>query len=136
MPSAVGPDNDVTLTVRFDPHRLSANQRLHWRERAVRARLAGEAARVAWHCAGSPVIDGPVEVLLLVRRGRVIDPDNALGGCKGIIDSLFNSKRNGYGVTPDDSTSYVRWLPIQFETGNQWMGREEVVVTIRPLEMT
>jgi hypothetical protein len=124
----------VTLTVKFDPHRLSANQRIHWRERAKRAKCAKEAARYAWHCAGSPVIDGPVEVSLLVRRGRVIDPDNALGGMKAAIDSLFNASRNGYGVTPDDSAEFVRWLPVQFETGKEWLGREEVLVTIRPLE--
>jgi hypothetical protein len=129
-------DSLVTITVKFDPHRLSANQRIHWRERAKRAKCAKEAARAAWHCAGSPVIDGPVEVSLLVRRGRVIDPDNALGGFKACADALFNASRNGYGVTPDDSVHYVTWLPVRFETGDKWVCREEVVVSVRPLETT
>lgn len=124
----------IVITVKFDPHRLSANQRLHWRERARRAKYAKEAARVAWMCAGSPVVDGLVEVSLLVRRGRKIDPDNALGGFKNAADSLFNSRRNGFGITPDDSVDCVRWLPVQFEAGTAWKGAEEVVVTVTPVE--
>jgi hypothetical protein len=71
-----------------------------------------------------------------VRRGRVIDPDNALGGFKACADALFNASRNGYGVTPDDSVHYVTWLPVRFETGDKWVCREEVVVSVRPLETT
>ena len=124
----------ITICVKFDVHRLSKNMRIHWAERASRVNAAKMAARVAWHIVGSPVVDGPVEVQLTVRRGRPIDPDNALGGFSAAADSLFKSKHNGYGVTPDDSAKYISWLPVQFECGRQWKGNEHVLVQITHLE--
>lgn len=80
------------------------------------------------------MMDGPVEVALLVRRGRVLDPDNALAGAKSVFDQLFTMKHGGCGMLPDDGGRWVRYAPVQFETGKKWVGREEVLVTIRPLE--
>lgn len=126
--------NPVVITVKFDVHRLSKNQRLHWRERHRRVEAAKLAARYAWHCAGCPVIDAPVEVSLTVRRARPIDPTNAISGWYACEDALFKAKANGYGVTPDDSAEWLSYLPVQFETGKQWKGQEQVIVSIRPLE--
>ena len=122
----------ITITVPFDPMRLSLNQRLHWRARAKLSKLAHQAARVAWICAGSPVIDGPVDVSLIIRRARPIDPINALSGWKSCEDGLFNRRRRGYGVVEDDSAEFVRYAPVVFETGKQWKGREEIVVRVTP----
>jgi hypothetical protein len=125
----------IVITVSFDPQSLSPNQRIHWRERARRTKAARALALWKWALAKRPVADGPVEVSLLVRRGRLIDPDGALAGCKPILDGLLSQKRNhGDGVTPDDSAAFVRYLPVEFETGREWQGREQVVVTIVPVE--
>lgn len=121
----------IVITVPFDPQRLSPNARLHWAERAKRTKSAKELAIWKWHLADRPTIDGPVEVALLVRRGRPIDPDGALSGCKAVLDGLLNRRRNhGDGVVEDDSGEFVRYAPVQFETGTMWKGREEIVVTI------
>lgn len=129
--------NAIIITIPWDPQRLSPNQRLHWAERAKRTKIARDLALWEWAINKRPKVDGPVEVSILVRRPRVIDPDNAQAGLKGIIDGLFNANRNrGDGITPDDSSTYVRWLPVQFETGKEWKGNEQVVLTITPLETT
>lgn len=129
-------DRAVTLVIPFDPVRLSPNTPLHWRERARRVKRVHEAARLAWLCAGSPVIeDHPVEVSHIIRRGVKMDPDNALAACKNLNDSLLCRNRRRYGVVADDDASRVRYAPVRFETGRRWKGREEVQVTITPLEV-
>lgn len=122
----------IVITVPWDPQRLSPNQRMHWSTRADLARKAKIAAVLGWARAGKPVIEGPVDVSLLVRRGRSIDPDNALAGCKSVLDALCNRRRSGEGVVEDDDATRVRYAPVQFEIGKQWRGREEIVVTITP----
>lgn len=126
----------VTITVPWDPARLGANRtrRMLWQERARLTQVAREAAFCAWRAAGRPVIDGKVEVSLLVRRGRVLDPDNALAGCKAVLDQLLCRRRNGAGVVEDDSAAFVDYVSVRFETGARWRLRPEVVVTISPVE--
>ena len=124
----------VVIVVPLDINRLSPNARMHHLERARRTKVARAAARLAWTRAGEPVIAGPVEVSLLVRRERTIDRVNALLGWKAAEDGLCNRRKNGYGVVEDDSAKFVRYGTVEFETGKRWRGREEVVVFIRPLE--
>lgn len=119
------------VTVPFDPHRLSLNQRLHWRSRKSRNDVAKRAARYAYLDAGAPSFEEPVRVEIIVRRGREIDADNALSGCKPLIDALFCRRKNGEGIIPDDSP---RWLELTIpkqEPGARWKGREEVVFLVR-----
>lgn len=116
----------IVLSVRWDVAKTSLNARLHWRQRARLNRLARLAAYFAWMEAGKPRARGPVEVSITVRRGRLIDPDNALAGCKSLIDELFNE-----AITPDDSAKRISFQPVRQETGKQYRGAEEVVFTIR-----
>ena len=122
-------DGPVTITVRFDVGLTSPNLRLHWAERGRRAWRARALATSAWREAGCPTMTSPVDVSLLVRRARRLDLDNLIASCKGAIDGLFNE-----AITPDDSETWVRSLRVAQETGKQWKGAEEVVVTITPVE--
>lgn len=119
------PSDPIRITVPFDPHRLSSNQRLHWGERARRTQAVRTAARWAWRQAGEPQMDGPVRVSMLVRRGRPIDADNAVSGSKAARDALFVK-----GITPDDSPQWVTLGEVSFETGAWWRDRPEVVFTV------
>lgn len=116
----------AVIIVSWDVQRTSPNQWNHWAERTRRNRAAKDTARLAWLEAGSPMATGPVVVEITVRRGREIDPDNALGGCKPLIDSLFKK-----AITPDDSRRWVSFRPVEQEAGRQWKGREEVLFVIR-----
>jgi hypothetical protein len=74
-----------------------------------------------WLKVGRPRLEVPVDVEIVVKRGRVLDPDNAQAGCKPIIDALFKN-----AVTPDDSQQWVRFTGTRVESGKRWKGREEV----------
>ena len=126
----------VQIAVPWDVQRLSPNTRLHWAFRAARVKQARAATKLAWFDAACPLMNGPVEVSLLIRRGRSIDPDNALAGAKAILDQLLTFKHGGCGMVEDDSAAFVRYAPIQFETGKEWIGREEVVITVTLLTDT
>jgi hypothetical protein len=114
-------DPFLLIVVPFDPNRLSLNQRLHWRERKRRNDAAKDAAAFGWLKVGRPRLEVPVDVEIVVKRGRVLDPDNAQAGCKPIIDALFKN-----AVTPDDSQQWVRFTGTRVESGKRWKGREEV----------
>lgn len=117
----------IMLTVPFDVGRCSPNRRLHWAARAREVRHARTAATLAWRAAGSPKLAGPVDVSILVRRGRRLDPDNLLASCKGALDGLFCG-----AITPDDSEAWIRYVGVRQETGQHWATRPEVVVTVTP----
>ena len=110
-----------TITVPFDPSKLSANQRLHWGKRRKLALPVRLAAGAAWCAAGRPRANRPVRVSLTIRRDRALDYDNALSGCKVALDELFVGR-----VTRDDGPKYLTIGSITQETGSQWNGREEV----------
>jgi hypothetical protein len=85
------------------------------------------AATLAWRLAGCPTMTGPVDVSILVRRGRRLDPDNLLASCKSAIDGLFNG-----AITPVDTERWVRYVSWTQETGREWALRPEVVVRVTP----
>lgn len=119
----------LEITVPFDAHRLSLNQRLHWRERHRRTQAVKEAARWAWKAAGCPQSPVPVRVSMIVRRGRTIDHDNAITGTKAARDGLFNG-----AITPNDGPQWLTLGAVTQEVGKQWRGKPEVVFIIEPLE--
>lgn len=115
----------IRITVPFDPSLLSNNQRLHWAERQRRTRAVRDTARLCWLQAGSPQAAGPVRVSLIVRRGRKMDADNLLTGCKGAADALFKQ-----AVTPDDGPRWLSWGEVEQETGKQYALKPEVIFII------
>jgi hypothetical protein len=130
--------SELRLTIPFDPSTSSKNARYSRnaaRDRAMRREIAANAAAAAlyaWTMAGCPEWEVPVDVTLLVRRGRALDDDNALHGCAHLRDRIFNRVRFGNGITPDDSQRWFRWREVIFETGRQWKDRPEVVLIVRP----
>lgn len=123
---------DVTLIISFDPMRTSPNRRLHWAVRAKETYCARVATLLAWQQAGSPTIAGRVRVEITIRRGRRMDPDNALACCKPILDQLLTARRTGCGVVQDDSERWVSYEPVRQETSARYAVRPEVVVAITP----
>ena len=69
--------------------------------------------------------DRQVRLTFILRRGRLVDPDNALAACKALIDGLTDEPGRP-ALLPDDSASMVEYAPIVFETGKAWRQREEV----------
>lgn len=116
------------IVVPWDPARASLNRRLHWRARHEVNQAAKRAAYHAWLNAGAPrVRDGlPVRVSIVVRRGRVMDLDNALTGLKGCLDALFTGDR----ITPDDGPKCLELGGLRLETGKQWRDRPEVLFVV------
>ena len=126
----------IRIIVAHDPARTSPNQRLHWAERHRRNDAARAAARAGWLQAGCPVATGLVRISFIVRRARKLDADNALAGCKPIIDALFGQRRRARQpalpglVTPDDSPRWLTLGEVRQETGARWRRRPEVEVVI------
>ena len=126
------PPEEIRITVLWDVARLSPNARMHPGKRLRLEREAKAAAGVGYALAGHPRIDGPVDVRLLLRRARKLDDDNAIAACKHARDVLFNRNRFGTGITPDDDAAHVRVTGVDWETGPEWRGREEVVFIVTP----
>ena len=121
----------LTFTVRFDPHVVSLNQRLHPLARGGANQHAKEAAWGAWVAAERPALAGPVRMHYHACRGRELDDDNIIAGCKAIRDEL--SRLVGL---PNDGPRWVRNGEVTQEYGEVWAGHEQVVVTLeeRPKE--
>lgn len=117
------------LTVQFDLHRTSPNQRACWQAMRRRRQALANATFYGWLMAGSPVVLGPVRISLTVRRGRVLDPDNAISASKQLLDALVS-----YHVIEGDSAKHLSIGEVRQETGARWKGREQIVVTIEPRE--
>jgi hypothetical protein len=127
-------DDPLEITVQWDPIKTSANSHRgasigRVREWARFNAEARKAARKAWEEAGSPRLDGPVRVGLVVRRGRSMDLANIWGGVKPLIDGLFTD-----AVTPDDSLKWVAELGgVRLEVARDFKGAEEVTFVIERL---
>ena len=79
-------------------------------------------ARDAWRRNGCPTVNRAT-VQVVIYRGRTLDPDNAMAGCKAIVDGLK-------GVAfPDDSAAFVEYLPVKMVTGKLY-ARERARVEI------
>jgi hypothetical protein len=127
-------DDPLEITVAWDPIKTAANK---CRMNSVRGsyRWAGlnseakKVARKAWEEAGSPRIDAPVRVGLVVRRGRSMDLANIWGGVKPLLDGLFTN-----AITPDDSLKWVAELGgVRLEVARDFKGAEEVTFIIERL---
>lgn len=91
-------------------------------------RRSYELAREAWVLGGRPTVEHPVGVEYHIYRGRVLDRDGATAGLSRLRDALFVD-----AITPSDSDTWIAQEKIHWETGQEWKGREEVVVVVVPL---
>ena len=124
-------DDEIRIWVRWDINRTSRNRMegLHWAEKRRLDRAATEAARIAWMIGGSPRIEVPVRVDIVIRRARKLDPDNALSGCRSLINGLFKD-----ALTPDDSPEWLTIGEVRQETAGEHKHRESVEFIIRSKE--
>jgi len=112
-----------------DPNRCSWNQRLHWRTRAARHAAWKANAWAAWRAAGSPWVGERVRISFVIRRGRLIDPDNlASGATKSIIDGLKGC------AFPDDDAAHVVMGEWRQESGKAYRLFPEVEVWLEAAE--
>ena len=95
--------NSIRIVVPVDPQKTSPNKRMHWGQLARAKQAARQAAHLSWIAAGKPRMGKPVLVTVVIRRGRSIDPDNALAACKPLIDGLFNA-----AFTPEDTEAWIK----------------------------
>jgi hypothetical protein len=128
----------VELVIPYDIQRCLPNvlERLSFTrngsfEAQRRKRDSRAMARLAWLQAGRPTLTPPVVVQVIVRRGRVVDPDSALSACKRIFDAVLCANRNGgEGIVPDDSARYVEYAPVLQTTGKPWAANPVIVLSI------
>lgn len=89
---------------------------------------------LAWQEGGSPTYSEPVRISFVVRRGRKLDPDNALAGLKPIIDGLTARATGTAGLVPDDTGDWISYAPVDFNTGDVWKGHlAHVVLIVEPM---
>jgi hypothetical protein len=119
----------IVITVPCDPQRTSPNVLVRTPNPYAKGRRIKRArvmARLAWVAAGKPTSDGPVRVDVLIRRGRILDEQNAWSALKPHMDGIFVD-----GLTPNDGPAWVTLGTVTQETGKQWRGREEIVFTVQ-----
>ena len=130
-----GPKGEpVRIVVPYDLGLLSDNQRLHPFERRRREKACSLAALAGWHDAGKPQFHVPVTVAIHVIRGRVIDDDHVIFAFTAARNILFKRFYHGFGVTHDDSPSWLRQGPVSYETGARFRGCERFELFIAPYE--
>lgn len=120
----------MAICVPWDVHRTSPNQRLCYHARRRRNQEAMAAARLAYRRIGSPELQGPITLHYLVRRARALDDDNVVGGAKPIRDALCCRRKNGHGLTEDDTHAFVRLGGVSHETSRRYKNREELWVLV------
>jgi hypothetical protein len=117
---------------------LSPNQRLHWRTRNDRAQIWKHSAWLSWANAGRVQFSGKVRITYTIRRGRVVDPDNALASAKSLLDGLAFSKwhkeRNRDAMIQGDGPQWVEFAPVRQEIGALYRDRPEVLVQVEELD--
>jgi hypothetical protein len=118
--------NRITITVPIDAGEASPNRRGRLRQWIRIKKAHKTAAQWAWVAAGRPRAGAyPVTVSATIRRGRVLDDDNAKASLKAALDGLFKQ-----AVTPDDSVKYVRLGTVTQETGKAFGVKPEVEFVI------
>lgn len=116
--------NQVVLTIPGPPPpTLNYQERLHWAKRRRLREWWSEQARLAWLAAGRPWFSRPiVQYRLYYPTRRRRDPDNAVAGCKPILDGL-----RGHAFR-DDASDVVTIAPPVIDVDRR-RPRTEIVLT-------
>lgn len=113
------------LIIPVDANTQNPNRRRQLRA-WIRAKTAHKrAAWAVWAQSGKPRASGPVVVSVVIRRGRILDEDNARASLKAIFDALFK-----HAITPDDSAKWVKLGSLTQETGGRWQCMPEVEIIV------
>lgn len=123
----------IELTISGDPNDLSPNKRHHWRTRADLVKRWRTKAQIKAVEARLEPARGRVRISFTIRRGRVLDPDNARSSAslKACVDGLRDA-----GVIPNDTLKHVLIGEVIQETGGIFRHRPELVVRIEQVEDT
>jgi hypothetical protein len=93
----------------------------------IRAKMEHKkAAYYVWVKAGKPKARSLVTVSVIVRRGHMLDEDNARASLKAVFDGLFKK-----AITPDDSPEWVRLGTLTQEINKRWKYAPEVEIIVR-----
>jgi hypothetical protein len=114
------------LIIPVDANEQNPNKRRKLRD-WIRAKMAHKhAAHVVWIAAGKPVSTSPVTVSVTIRRGRLLDEDNARASLKAVFDSLFKK-----AITPDDSPKWVKLGSLTQEVGSRWKAKPQIEIVVQ-----
>lgn len=96
---------------------------MHWRKRNKFIHNMTWALR---HARGlAPKADAPVLVVVQRFSHKPLDPDNVVGGCKGILDAIVHA-----GLAVDDAS---RWMARRYEQHRTTtIKTRRTVITIEP----
>lgn len=115
-----------TLIIPLDANEMNPNRRRKLRD-WIRTKTAHKnAARIVWREAGKPVSASPVVVSVTIRRGRLLDEDNARASLKAVFDGLFKQ-----AITPDDSPQWVKLGTLTQEVGKRWKLKPEIEIVVK-----
>lgn len=103
-----------TIVVKVHPaNYLSANDRMHWAEKARRTKALRSLAAHAWRKAGQPQHQR-VHCTILIgypdRRKR--DAHNLMPTAKALIDGMVHPAPGVRGLLPDDSDIFITHLTV------------------------
>jgi hypothetical protein len=109
---------------------LSPNRRLHWRQRHAREAAWKLLAAHAWAEAGSPWVGEKVRITFTTRRGRLLDPGNAVRSLAltGIENGLKGK------AFPDDSARHIEYGSLVQEAAACYRHAPEVEVLVEEVD--
>ena len=114
------------LIIPVDANDQNPNKRRKLRD-WIRAKMAHKnAAHIVWCEAGKPVSLSPVTVSVTIRRGRLLDEDNARASLKACFDGLFKN-----AITPDDSPKWVKLGTLTQEIAARWKLKPEIEIVVQ-----
>lgn len=116
------------LIVPVDVNDANPNRLRSLRQRMRVTKLHRDTARLIWLRAGKPRSTGPVEIDLIVRRGRRLDQLNIWAAMKHVVDGIFVK-----GLTPDDSEKWLRPGKVEQQIERRFTYMPEVEIIVRQI---
>jgi Holliday junction resolvase RusA-like endonuclease len=104
---------------------------MHWAQRGKHAKMLKdlvrlELCRLQWPAGFTAT--GKRLVTIMGYRGRKLDADNFVGGCKALVDALTRHR-----LIVDDSSKWVRVEYHQKKLSESPLGRPLTVVTVEDM---
>ena len=98
-----------TIVVKVHPaNYLSANDRMHWAEKARRTKVLRQLGQLAWVDAKSPHYErANLTVTITWPDRRKRDAHNAMPTIKALIDGMTHPVGSPRGVLPDDNDAHL-----------------------------
>lgn len=117
----------IEFAIAGDCAELSLNKRLFYLKRARLNRKWRETASLLYRSNGHGEFAGKVRVSFVLRRGRRLDPHNAMstGAIKAVLDGLVDA-----GMVPDDTDQYLEIGSVRQETAKEYRHFPELLVQI------